>query len=266
MTLDCRKYAELVADDVDERLSPANRSAAAAHLSQCPRCAGMRRRQALARSIVRGHALRHTAPEPLRQTIAAAIAGASPADGREPGPAGSHSRPRRRLLVGAIAAGLMLALIPLLRARAPGLLDVMAEDAVAADAHSLSLAFHTRDVGELRRYYRDSGQIRFERSADDFRPAGLEVVGGRIGEVGGVHTTVTLYQGALGWVVCRRFRLGEIPLPKGGETVGPARLFTVDGVTVAVIQLDDVVCCLATTMPRAQFARYLSASSGEHRH
>jgi hypothetical protein len=253
MTLDCNEYAELVADDVDERLSPAVRRAAEAHVSRCPRCAEMRRRQALARSIVRRRAARHTTPEPLRRTIAAAVA--TP----------SRSWPVRRLLVAAVAAGLLLALVSLFRAGAPGILEVMAEDAVAADAQSLPLALHTRDIGELKRYYRESGQIHFERSADDFRAVGLEVVGGRIGEVGGVHTTVTLYQGALGRVVCRRFRFGEIPLPEGGETVGPARLFSVDRVTVAIIRLGDVVCCLATTMPRAVFARYLLVS-GVHPH
>ena len=55
--------------------------------------------------------------------------------------------------------------------------------------------------------------------------------------------------------MCRRFRAGEIALPPGGKDIDGARYFEVDGVTVRIQRIGDMICCTASTMPLEAMAR-----------
>ncbi len=258
--MDCTDYAEIVAADVDGALSADERGTAEAHLAGCPGCRRMRRQQETIKAVLKQRSPSTAAPAALRQQVVASLA-------REGNGGVVVARLHRLLrpgrgrliLAGAIAALLVVVLRPLWRSSPPDLLATLAHDAQTVAAQRVSLTWRTSDVAELRGYYRSSGRIDFEQSVEDFSAVGWRLVGGRVGRIGDVDTTFSVYDGKSGKVVCRRFRAGQIALPRGGERVGDIRVFTVDGVTICVIHVGkDVICCLASTMPRAAFVRALT--------
>jgi anti-sigma factor RsiW len=264
--MDCAEYAEIAAADVDGRLAAAEKSAVDLHLAACARCQTVRRQQETIKGLLHERAPRATVPAALRQRIVSGLDEAPTSAGIETGT--PRAKPRlgrgRLILAGAIAALLVLILRPLWQSSPPDLLAILAEDARAADGQRVALALQTSDVDELRRYYRSTGRIEFERSVDDFSSVGLHLLGGRVAQIGDVYTTFSVYETAVGKVVCRRFRAGQLPLPEGGDRFGDTRVFTVDGVTICVIRLGDVICCLASTMPRDMFLRQLEAANHQH--
>ena len=250
----CAEYRDLVAAHVDGRLSPDEERAVAAHVPTCVGCRIVYQRQLNAKQLLRQRSVRHAVPAAIKDQLLGGLQ-ASEADQGERWPW------RRIVLVGALAAGLLMALVPLLRHRPPSLLGTLAADVREVSASTAMLAMRTEKVPELRQYYRSTGQIDFERSADDFSPFGLWLVGGAIRPLEGVPTTFTVYDSALGKVVCRRFRVGAIALPEGGQRVGHDQIFAADGVTIVVMHLGDIICTLATNIPRDEFLRRLSTAT-----
>lgn len=259
----CEEYVEWVAADVDGVLEPDEKTAVDIHVSTCIRCRTLRHQQLLVRSTIRDKIPQRAAPAILRQRIAAAL---DEEVITQPGVTSVRARKhtRRWLLVGAVAAGFALVVSPILRSTSQDLLAVLVSDAEAAEAGQLPIELVSANVAAVRGYYRESGQIAFENSADDLGPLGFHIVGANVARIGEVNTTLTLYENDSAKVVCRRFPSGSLTLPTGGDQVGGAQLFTLDGVTVAITQLGDVTCCLATTMPRDEFIRRLASS--DHRH
>lgn len=259
----CEDYEEWVAADVDGVLEPDEKAAIDIHLSTCNRCRTLRHDQRLVRATLRERVPQHVAPTDLRQQIASALNGEAITP---PGVTSIRERKltRRWLLAGAVAAGFALVVSPILRSTSQDLLTVLVSDAEAAEAGQLKMDLLSTNVGSVRGYYQESGQIAFENSADDLAPLGFHIVGANVARIGKVNTTLTLYENDSAKVVCRRFPSGSLTLPSGGDQVGGAQLFTVDGVTVAITQLGDVTCCLATTMPRDEFRRRLVNSEHQH--
>jgi anti-sigma factor RsiW len=264
--MDCAEYGEIVAADVDGLLTAAEQSAVDQHLAACARCQVVRRQQQTVKSVLHARAPRAAVPAPLRQSIVAALDEAQAATRIDAGARRTARIPRRArlILAGALAALLVLILRPLWHSSPPDLLAILAQDARAAEGQRVAFALRTSDVDELRRYYRSTGRIEFERSVDDFSAVGLRLMGGRVAQIGDVYTTFSVYEAAAWKVVCRRFRSGQLALPEGGERFGDTRVFTVDGVTICVIRLGDVICCLASSMPREIFLRQLAAASHQH--
>jgi anti-sigma factor RsiW len=250
--MSCNDYRDLVAADVDGELSGAEAAAAAAHLAGCPRCRALRAAQAEVRTLVRSRAARHPAPTLVRARVAAAIEREStPSLRRRP-----SLRPWRLVIGGAVAASLAIALAALLWPAAPDLLAVMAADVHDAEAGVLALRMTTAKPEELRRFYQSRVDLPFEESVEDLSGAGFRLVGGRAANLAAAPTTLTLYEGGAGKVVCRRFRAGAVALPEGGETIGGMEVFSTGDVTIRVARLkNDVICVLASTMPRAEFLR-----------
>lgn len=256
--MDCSAYQELVAGHIDSELGPQQRREADGHVAACRSCATLRARHEGIRSVVRFHAPRYSVPEDLRARIETALPGSDEAPASEPRVA------RRLVLAGAIAATLALVIGNPFRAPAPDLLATLASDVHAAHAEEIPLAIRASDPESLRKYYRGSGRIPFDQTVEDFSAVGLRPVGGRVGELGAVPTTVTVYEGHGGKVVCRRFRAGSVELPLGGERVGDATVYTVEDVTVRVQRIDGVICALASAMPRDAFIRTLLGSKHTH--
>jgi hypothetical protein len=263
--MNCAEYQELVAADADGVLGETERHDAAAHRETCRRCQALVRQQRGVKELVRSRSRHYAAPAELRERIlsslatgdeySAAVASLTPV---------RHWRPSRTRLViaGAVAAAAILILRPLWRSPAPTLDVLLAQDVQALKAPAVHLAMQTSDVEELRRYYRSTGRIDFDRSVDDFTSMGLRLVGGRVAKLRDVDTTFSVFVTADGRrVICRRFRAGALPLPKGGQYFGENQLLTVDGVTIAIIRLGDVICTLATDMPREMFLRHLLAGA-----
>ena len=261
--MDCASYRTLVAADVDGQLDTHEASAAKAHVSSCPACAALRWEQDSVRVLLRNRVLQHQTPAAVRRRIIAAL------DAEErttPTPIPVRrwliGNRHRVALVGAVAALLALVILPVVRSPGPDLLTVLDADVQAADAQELPLAVRTNDVEELRRYYHNTGHIDFEKPLEDLSGFGFHPIGGTLGTVGKVDTTLTVYEGPQGKLVCRRFRAGALPLPKGGDHIGNAEFFTAHGTTVRIQRDGDTICCLASAMPRDAFLRAL----GEHTH
>ncbi|HVN84951.1 MAG TPA: hypothetical protein VMW17_08920 [Candidatus Binatia bacterium] len=248
----CDEYRDLIAADVDGQLGADEQHAADSHRATCAQCAELHREQHHLVALLRARAPKFRVPTTLREQVQQRY---EPLDRRS-------LRWRRVVLVGVAVAAVVLVVVSTLRSRPEATLAKLAEDVHEVEAGKAALAIRTDSIEELRRYYRSTGKIDFERSADDLRSAGLRLIGGAVHTLDHVTTTFTLYDGPRGVVVCRRFRVGSIRLPGGGERIGHDQVFTVDGVTIAVMHLGDIVCTLATNIPRAEFVRYLRTAKG----
>ena len=245
--MDCAAYEEIAAAHADGRLEPAEQAAADAHVAACPRCAATRRAQTEVAKLLRERRLTQPAPEALRRRIDEALASA-----RQPTDISTRRWRTRILVAGAVAAGLALLFLPRQLTR-PDLLTVMARDVRAAQTDQIALAKRGDDFDGLSAYYHS--QLDLAEPVIDLRPADFRLVGGTIDTLGTTPTALTVYQGPNGKIVCRRFRAGEIALPPGGKDIDGARYFEVDGVTVRIQRIGDMICCTASTMPLEAMAR-----------
>lgn len=268
--MDCRTYEDLASAHADGRLSPGEEQEASHHVATCTRCAALRTQQEETSHLVRRHAPRWTVSDDLRARLTAALDGAEPSDQTKPESIVGSSKSRRavtrmRLVIaGAVAAALALVIGNLFRSTPPDLLATLASDVRAAEAGELELAVRASDVDSLRRYYTGTGRIDFEETVEDFSTLGLRPVGAGTGQIDGVPTTLTVYQGPSGKVVCRRFRTGSLRLPAGGEQIGEATVYTIDEVTVRVQRVGSVICVLASAMPRDAFVRTTIEPGHDH--
>jgi mycothiol system anti-sigma-R factor len=246
----CRDYLDLVSADVDGELTAPERAAVEAHVASCARCTKLRRAQAEMRALVRSRATRHATPELLRERIAAELE-RQPAAESTPAPKAQ----RWRIIVGgAIAASLAFALASLLRPSPPDVVSVLAKDVHGADRNEMAFAIKTENVDEMRRFYHGRVDVPSEQSVDDLTTVGFRIVGGRTGSIDGASTTVTLYEGGAGKVICRRFRAAEVELPKNGEEIRGMQVFSSEGMTARLARLPNgVVCAMASSMPREEF-------------
>jgi hypothetical protein len=255
-TVHCADYLAMAAADVDGRLSVDEQRAVESHVSSCARCAAAQQQQRTIKQFVQERAARVPTPADVRARVVQVLA-------REQGARSAARRrwlsPVRLALTGGIAALVVLTLRGWWQPVQSDLLTSLVRDTHAAAADQIKLAIRTDSVDDLRRYYRGTGKIDFERSADDLTAWGLRLVGGTVARLGDTDATLTVYEGAAGRIVCRRFRAGSIHLPEGGEWIGENQFFTIDGVTVCVMRLGDVICCLTTTMARADFVERLAA-------
>ncbi len=245
MILDCSEYADLAAAHADGVLSAAEAVAADDHAAKCASCAHLRHQQEIARAAVRRGTRTAVAPASLRAAVGQQVAAAA-----EPPVAN-----RRWMMVGAVAAGLLLALVPVLRPGHSGLIETLAAD-VAAAARVPALDLETDDPAELRGYYQRHG-FTFANTVEDLEPAGMHLLGGSASEVGDAATTLTVYEKDGERVVCRRFRANAIDLPAGGRQVGGSEVFTRNGVSIALTRMGDIVCAMASAMPAEHFVSSL---------
>ncbi len=263
MTMDCRTYQDLVAAHVDGVLEPQERIDADAHVRACPACAELRGANQRIRSIVRDHAPRHALPPEVRARIVQALDTAAQHDSAAAVPIASRWRVRL-VLAGAMAATLLLVIGNPFRPSTPDLLAVLVEDVRNANAGARLGDVRADSVDQLRDYYRSTGKFAFDQTVEDFSDMGLRPVSGALGDIGDVPTTLTVYEGPAGKVVCRRFLSGAIRLPPGGERVGEATVFTVGDVTVRVQRMGNVICILASAMSREDFVRTLLQPMPNH--
>jgi anti-sigma factor RsiW len=261
--MNCEGYNDIVAADVDAMLASGEAQEAEAHVASCSRCQATRRKQQFAKSMLRERLVRQSAPEDLRRRVLTAIEG-EPRISAVPPTSLRPRTSRRRIMAGAIAALLAVGLYSVLSPAKPDIIGVMVADAEAADSGRLDLAMRTSNVEELQTYYQESGQIDFRQSVGDFSGQGFHLVGGSVEYIGSQSTTRSLYDSSDGKVVCRRFRIGSVDIPVIGEQAGSRHVFTVDGVTFGIVRLEgDVVCILATKMPREAFVRHLEQTHTE---
>jgi len=258
--MQCVEYRDLVAAHVDEQLGREELALALAHLAACGRCAGeLERQRALKRALRESNLIRAT-PDALRRAVQARIDAQDRTLLRPAWWSRWGSRPVARLALVAAAALLLVAIAgPLLRSRlpppAPAVFDRIVADYHAAESDHVALSVHTDDPMELREYYYKTGAFSFTNTVVDLEPLGFSLVGGAVTELAGQKSTFSLYRGARGMILCHRIQAAGVQLPPGGDMVGGDRFYTFGGITVCVHREGDVLCFMASAMPRADFIR-----------
>ncbi len=241
--MNCEQYKEIAAAHADSVLAASESTDAETHVRQCPGCASQLQLQ----KVVAGRVRRLPAiqsPELMRRRIARQTSVPMPAE---------KPHRMRRIVAGTVAAGLVLATAFWFADRPPAIIATLTADVEAADRQDLPIDLETGDPGALRTYYAAAG-VPFENSVEDLAPQGLDLVGGGMSSIEGRATTRTVYRTADDQrVVCRRFRAGEVDWPSGGQALGDSELFTRDGVNIALTRVGDVVCAMASRLPRDRF-------------
>lgn len=278
--MQCPEYHELLAAHVDRQLTAEEERLASAHLATCEKCARLREAHATFRDAFRARPWIQPTPPAVRQHVLTALANEPSAEGAVTDHRHWWRRPAYGLaLAGALALAVVALTTPLLRSRSqpsavapsavPQLPAPFAEVVAhyrAAEAGTLPLAFHTSDPLELRKDYHDTGAFQFGNTVVDLEPLGFVLVGGTVVDLGSKKSTLTVYRGHGGMIVCHRMLNDGMEPPPGGEVVGGDVFYTINGVTVCLHREGDVLCFLATALPRAEFIRRLTGHAGHAGH
>jgi hypothetical protein len=261
--MDCGDYRDLVAAHVDDCLTRVELSAAMSHVSGCAACARLLEAQRALKLVLRARALVQPTPAPARRTVMERIAEDESA---RPAPGMWRDWWSRAALRWALAAAvgllLMAIALPLLRQRpetaSSALFNTIVTDYRAVDAGRSALGKHTDDPMELRVYYYGTGAFRFTNTVVDLEPLGFVLQGGQLTELAGKPSTLNVYRGTRGLVVCHRIEAEGVELPPGGEVIGGDRFYTVDGITILVHREGSILCFMSSAMPRAEMVRLLT--------
>lgn len=258
--MQCVEYCDLVATHVDQRLSPEDVTLALAHVAGCARCARELETQRASKHSLRESNLIHATPDALRRAIVGRIEVEEHARRTQAWWSAGWSPPVARLALAGVV-GLVLVAVAALLLRsplhppAPALFDRVVADYRAAELEHVQLSRRTDDPMELREYYYKSGAFSFTNTVVDLEPLGFPLVGGTITELAGQKSTLSLYRGTRGMILCHRIQAAGVELPAGGELVGGDRFYTFGGITVCVHREGDVLCFMASALPRADFVR-----------
>ncbi len=254
--MNCNEYKDLVAAHADGALTDEEARMADAHSTECSSCRTLRDQQVTTRAIVRQRVATKVAPDSLRQAIARQRAAEITTIAKRSQAPRSGFR-TKMMMAGAIAAALLLSLVPLTRNAGAELLTTLAAD--VGGASSAALAMTTEDPDRLRGYYADNGMT-FSNTVADLRSSGLRLVGGKVSSIGPTPTTLTMYADDQNQVVCRRFRAEDFKWPTGGKRVGNSQIFSREGVHISVTPIGgDVFCAMASSMPMDRFLRSIHA-------
>ena len=258
----CEEYrTAVVAADVDGALDEQEQRAADAHVTSCAGCAAARERQADARALLRRLPTPPVSIE-LRQRIDAALdAVDAPPSSRSSGKVVPLVRRRTFLLVGAFAAALAVMLLPYGRWNQPDLLGLLVQEAHALESGTIELAMRADRTEDMRAFFAGE-DLGFDRTVPGLERRGFRPVGAFVDRSGAAGAAVTVFRNADGEILCRRYPIDAMPMPTEGERFGDAVVITRDGVTMRFVRDGDALCCLASTMPRAEFMRALGLAEG----
>ena len=250
----CSEYRELVAAHADNVLDASESEQADRHTEVCPACDLLRMAQRDVSALVRRLSPDMTSALLQRRVVRETMGS-------------RRSRPATRawtrvLVAGSVAAALILGIVSTLRNTEPTIIATLLADVEAVSASPLSLPVQTSNPQQLRNYYARNG-LSFADTVENFEAGGLELVGGGVSSIGDALTTRTVYQsGDDSRVVCRRYLAGEVEWPRGGQRIGNSEVFDHGGVNIALTRIGDVVCAMASKMPREHF---MSAVHVAHR-
>jgi hypothetical protein len=254
--MECAEYRDLIAADVDEQLGDEEAGGARAHVERCARCAQLLDVQRALKRAWRTHGWIQPAPEGLRQEILGRI---DAADRERPPREWRRWWAPRLALAGAAALLILAVTVPRLRMHAqPSAVppfDTIIEHYHAVRSGDVALSVRTDDPMVLRTYYLKTGDFTFRNTVVDLKPLGFILDGGTVTELAGQKSTLSVYHGPSGIVLCHRIAATGVELPPGGEAMGGDRFYTFGSLTICVHREGDIICFMASDMPRADFLR-----------
>jgi anti-sigma factor RsiW len=260
--MQCAEYRDLVAADVDGQLSDEEAVLARVHVDRCANCARLLETQRALKGAFRARRWVQPVPDGVRQTIIGRIEAADRAQRQAGTQRAWWALPVTRLVLAGVAALLILTVaVPLLRLRlqprevAP--FDTIADHYRAVRSGQVALTVRTDDPMALRAYYLKTGAFSFRNTVVDLEPLGFVLDGGSVTELAGRKSTLSVYRGPGGIVLCHRIEATSVELPPGGDVVGGDHIYTVGGITISVHREGDIFCFMASDMPRADFLRLL---------
>jgi anti-sigma factor RsiW len=249
-----RHPGEQLVDYVDGRLESSTAEEVRSHLENCADCRGIERELHTARAAVAR--LRTEAPMP--GDLLAAISRQLDAESRPSlpeSPATPRVHPVVRLVVGGLAAAALVVLY-LQMPTAPRLVDLptlVAHDTRAAGSRSLPLAVTSSDAAALERYFAGTSGPRVR--VIDLSMMQITLEGGLRHILQGRPSALYAYRTPAGdRLVCQMFegRLADLPPPSAVRESNGFRfhIYTRDGITLVFWQEGDLVCVLASELPR----------------
>jgi len=261
----CAEYHDLAAAHVDGLLTAEETALAVAHLAGCVRCARQFEVSRTFRQHARVYDWMRPTPEYVRQQLLVAL----DAEDVVERPRWWHALwPRPLAVMGALAvlAIVIANFFPYSELSMPAvapqpLLAAVVSDFRAVEADSMDLGFRTDDPQELREYFQRTAAMGFSNTVVDLEMRGYELIGGTVVEIAGRKSTLSVYRGPHGLLVCHRFQGAELALPPGGETIRGDTFYTINGITICLHREGDVVCLMASGLPRDVFIKKWTESA-----
>lgn len=234
----CADRAHLLGPLVDGELDAANAALAEAHIARCEGCRAEVERLEALRALLRAEGVPHSAPESLRERIAAL---------RELSPRATGGRPVPRWLApafgGALAASLATAFF--LQPR-PSAID---REIVSSHVRSLQPG-HLVDVQTSNQHVVKpwfNGRIAFAPPVPELADQGFPLVGGRLDAIDGKTAAAIVYH--------RRLHTVNVFVWPGGP--GGARTATQDGFNVREWTQGNLTFAAVSDIPPQELARFV---------
>lgn len=266
--MNCDTYQDLVAAHVDNALTPSEAVEAQAHVRDCDECRRLfederqfRVAFAARRLIVpmpaaaeqRLHqALRTTiVPQPTMRERLHAWLDATPIF--------------FRVASGVAVAGIILVLLlPFVQrpTQPPAAFTRALHYYHAVTTTTPAVAYRTDSPQQLQTQFNGSGHLDFTTQVSDLRPAGYQLVGGKVLSEDGHPLAVSLYEeDSKNPLVCLRQR-GRLPsLPETAHDGHGHYWLSADGYTAMFTQFPDHFCVMISRQPKETFVRRLQMAS-----
>jgi anti-sigma factor RsiW len=262
--MNCDTYQDLVAAHVDSALTPSEAIAAQAHVRECDDCRHLFEEERQFRVAFAARRLIVSLPTAAEQRLHQALhtTTVSQPTLRERLRAWLEATPMFfRVSSGVAVAGILLALLlPFVQRPTPP---------PAAFARALhyyhevtrttpAVAYRTASPRQLQAQFNGSGHLDFTTQVSDLRPAGYQLVGGKVLRGDGQPLAVSVYEeDSNNPLVCLRQR-GRLPeLPEQAHDGHGHYWVSGDGYTAMFTQFPDHFCVMISRQSQETFMRRL---------
>ena len=266
--MNCDTYQDLVAAHVDNALTPSEAAEAQAHVRDCDGCRRLFEDERQFRVAFAARRLIVPLPTAAEQRLHQALhtATVSQPTIRERLRAWLEATPLFfRVASGVAVTGLILVLLlPSLQQPTPSpaaftrALHYYHEVTTTTPA----VAYRTDNPQQLQAQFNGSGHLDFTTQVSDLRPAGYQLIGGKVLNEAGHPLAVSVYEeDSKNPLVCLRQR-GRLPaLPEHARDGHGHYWLSGDGYTAMFTQFPDHFCVMISRQPKDTFVRRLRMAS-----
>ncbi|OGK99640.1 MAG: hypothetical protein A3E31_12940 [Candidatus Rokubacteria bacterium RIFCSPHIGHO2_12_FULL_73_22] len=181
--MNCDTFLACLHPYVDGELGVSDTLAADTHAAECPRCRSVTARERSFRQLL-SQEPRETAPPELRRRIVTRIRRSARARALRPWLALPAAA--------AVAALLLVSVLPLVHRAAPGVIAELVDKHIAFAQLERPAEFVSADRREVGEWFRERAGLRV--TIPDYSPAGIRLVGARIADVGEHRAAYIVYE------------------------------------------------------------------------